>query len=171
MKLIRIRQERETDKSAIHHVVESAFGRSSEARLVDTLRLHGRSVLSLVALSAGTVVGHIMFSSVAIAGEERASAITRLGPVAVLPGYQGGGIGGRLIHAGFTVLQEKGWHLVVVLGEPAYFSRFGFSPARLLRLNCAQGIPEGFFMARRLIDCPEKTGEGIVLYGPEFTNL
>ncbi|KGX22891.1 acetyltransferase family protein [Burkholderia pseudomallei] len=98
-----------------------------ERRIVDALRVDGRLSVSLVAVRDGRLVGHVAFSPVAIgAGGEGWHG---LAPLAVWPGCQRQGIGAALVRAGLDALRRAGARGCVVLGEPAYYARFGFGPA------------------------------------------
>ncbi|WP_022706724.1 GNAT family N-acetyltransferase [Paracoccus zeaxanthinifaciens] len=118
-----MRPEERGDHDAIDHLLHLAFEGEAEARLVRLLRADGDLALSLVAVAAGTVVGHIALSPVG--GDRPALA---LAPVAVHPAAQGLGIGSALIRA---AIQHAGDTPIVVLGDPAYYARFGFRPADL----------------------------------------
>jgi putative acetyltransferase len=120
---VTIRPERPEDLPAVDRLRRAAFGGDAEARLVDALRGDG-AVLSLVADEDG-VVGHLMFSRLEMDGVRAAA----LAPVAVAPARQRRGTGSALIRDGLRRLREAGWEAVVVLGEPAYYARFGFVPA------------------------------------------
>ncbi|WP_112662851.1 GNAT family N-acetyltransferase [Microvirga flavescens] len=121
---LRIRQEEPADREAIHALHCAAFGQSAEADLVDRLRENGDLVLSLVAVDE-IVVGHVAFSPLANDAGLKASA---LAPLAVLPSHQRNGVGSALAKEGLRLLAEEGHGLVIVLGEPAYYERFGFKP-------------------------------------------
>ncbi|XSC43909.1 GNAT family N-acetyltransferase [Bradyrhizobium sp. RDT10] len=116
-----IRSEAPGDLATIRVVEEVAFGRSAEARLVDDLRTAGDSVFSLVAVDGDTVVGHALFSRM-----KAPFPALALGPVAVLPGRQRMGIGARLIREGIARSEAAGWLGIFVLGDPAFYRRFGF---------------------------------------------
>jgi putative acetyltransferase len=119
-----IRDEAPADRAGIRALVLAAFGGAQEADLVDRLRTDGDAAISLVAVDGERVVGHVLLS--------RMSAPFRalgLAPVSVLPDRQGTGIGTRLIRAGLERAELGGWRGVFVLGEPAYYRRFGFDPA------------------------------------------
>ena len=123
-----IRHEGGADLAAIRALNIAAFdGRDEEADLVDTLRSDGDLVLSLVAVDQREVVGHIAFSRVAIETAQGPEGGIALAPVGVLPERQGIGIGGRLIGTGLDELRQLGESVVVVVGNPRYYSRFGFS--------------------------------------------
>ncbi len=96
---IMIREERPGDRRAIRQVVEQAFGQQVEADIVDRLRENCPDILSLVAVQEEQIVGHILFSPARIEGEQIVEG-TGLAPVAVLPAWQGQGIGSLLIRTG-----------------------------------------------------------------------
>src|SRR5690606_34609089 len=109
----------------IRAVLGAAFPGPAEAELVERLRADRDAVLSLVAEDGGAVIGHIMFS--------RMTAPFRalgLGPLAVAPSWQQSGIGSCLVREGLGRAKADGWQGVFVLGDPAYYRRFGFDPAR-----------------------------------------
>ncbi|UPK04656.1 N-acetyltransferase [Bradyrhizobium sp. 170] len=116
-----IRPEAPGDVAAIRIVEEVAFGRSAEARLVDDLRAAGDSVFSLVAVDDNTVVGHVLFSRM-----KAPFPALALGPVAVLHEYQRTGFGSRLTRQGIARGEAAGWLGIFVLGDPAFYQRFGF---------------------------------------------
>jgi putative acetyltransferase len=109
---------------------------------VDKLREAGALSISLVAEVDGKVVGHIAFSPVSIGGEQ--SNWYGLAPVSGHPAYQRQGIGGMLIQAGLAELHKLGAAGCVLLGEPAYYGRFGFAPVDRLTLA---GVPPEYFLA------------------------
>ena len=116
-----IRDEKPEDVAAIRAVVEAAFPAPAEADLVGRLRADGDSIISLVAVDDGLVVGHVLFSKLTAP-----FPALGLAPVSVLPGRQNAGIGSRLIRAGLERAVRDGWQGVFVLGEPEYYGRFGF---------------------------------------------
>jgi putative acetyltransferase len=120
---VRIRDETPRDITVIHDLVAAAFGRDEEARLVDRLRAEGDAAISLVACEGERLVGHILFSP--MRAPFRALG---LAPVSVLPDRQRAGIGSVLIRAGLARAEAEGWQGVFVLGEPAFYRRFGFDP-------------------------------------------
>lgn len=129
---VTLRGERAGDAAALACVIVAAFadepqGGQFERRIVDALRVDGRLSVSLVAVRDGRLVGHVAFSPVAIgAGGEGWHG---LAPLAVWPGCQRQGIGAALVRAGLDALRRAGARGCVVLGEPAYYARFGFGPA------------------------------------------
>src|SRR5205823_10756103 len=121
-----IRSETSADYEAIRHVNHLAFGQEDEARLVDALREGGYVRASLVAEQAGQVVGHILFSDLPILTAAGTVSALALAPLAVLPEFQNQGIGSALIRRGLAVCQEQGHQIVVVVGHPPFYPRFGF---------------------------------------------
>ena len=124
--MITIRHEASADHTAVARIVTAAFRQDAETRIVDAVRGTPSEVLSLVAEEDGTLAAHVLFSTVALDDPRRACA---LGPVAVDPPRQSKRIGAALIRAGIAELSTAGWQLVFVLGNPKYYSRFGFVPA------------------------------------------
>lgn len=119
-----IRLETPGDIAVIHAVEAGAFPGAAEADLVDRLRADGDLIYSLVAVADGVVVGHVAFSR--MRAPDRALG---LAPVAVAEAHRRGGIAARLIETGLERARDDGWTCVFVLGEPAYYGRFGFDPA------------------------------------------
>ena len=101
----------------------ATFPTSDEARLVARLREDGDAALSLVAVEAEEVVGHVLFSRLCAPAGGLA-----LAPLAVRAHRRRRGIGARLVEAGLERAKREGWRAVIVLGDPAYYSRFGFRP-------------------------------------------
>jgi putative acetyltransferase len=165
---VTIRSEREADAAAIHNVHGRAFPSQTEARLVAALRAHGKASVSLVAEVGGQIVGHILFSPVTLVGH--AIEGVGLAPVAVVPEYQKRGIGGRLIREGLDLCTRKGIRFVVVLGDPAYYQRFGFLRATDHRLLNEYGVDEQFMVTELQRGVLPPSG-GLVRYAPEFKDV
>jgi putative acetyltransferase len=159
-----IRAETAEDIPAVRRVNELAFGQPDEADLVDALRATAQPHISLVAVSDGRVVGHIFFSPVTLEAQD---SILGLAPMAVLPEYQRQGIGSRLVREGLKECQRIGCDVVVVLGHPEYYPRFGFVPASRKGLRCEYPVPDEVFMVAELKP-NALTGRGLVKYRPEF---
>jgi putative acetyltransferase len=174
-----IRAEKLEDIEAVRRVNIKAFRRESEANLVESLR-DITSTLSFVAIKSEQIVGHIFFSPVAIAGECADNLlILGLAPVAVLPEYQGQGIGSLLIKHGLkacdypsgTLRDRSCVKAVVVLGSPKYYQRFGFTPAKEKGLRCEYKVPDEAFMILELESGALKNCTGTVKYRSEFKQL
>lgn len=126
---MKLRAELPGDERPIRAVIEAAFtghphSDGSEVGIVERLRSAGALTVSLVAEDDGAIIGHIAFSPVTIA--DGTLGWFGLGPVSVLLGRQRIGIGGALVRAGLEQLRQSGAAGCVVLGDPAYYSRFGY---------------------------------------------
>lgn len=124
-----IRPEQRADAAGIRALTTAAFtgkpfSDGTEAAVIDALRAADTLTISLVADDAGEVVGHVAFSPVTIGGQP--GNWYGLGPVSVAPGRQRQGIGSALIHEGLAQLRALGAGGCVLLGDPAYYCRFGF---------------------------------------------
>ncbi len=166
--MVIVRPENPADGPAIRAVNVAAFGGPAEAGLVDLLRRRGKLLLSLVAVEAGSVVGHAAFSRVRLRDVRSHALGAGLGPMAVRPDRQRGGVGTLLVERGLELCRVQGVAYVVVLGHPGYYPRFGFRPAPQYGLRCAYEAPEGAFMALELVGGTLRGLWGVVLYEPEF---
>jgi putative acetyltransferase len=131
-----IRRESARDTGVIHAITAAAFGRPGqppgetppEARLVDELRAGPAWLpqLSLLAVTpAGEVIGHVLCTR----GHVGQAPVLALGPLAVRPDSQRRGVGSALMHAILGAADALDEPLVALLGDPAYYSRFGFRPS------------------------------------------
>jgi putative acetyltransferase len=154
------------ERATIRAVNEAAFGGSDEADLVDRLRGDDHALLSLVAELESGVVGHIMFSRMWINASSVLVSAVALAPVAVLPGHQGKGIGSLLIRHGLELLRGRGERIVIVVGHPEYYPRFGFSTDRAKALESL--FPREAFMAMELQRGALDGVQGSVVYPPAF---
>ncbi len=168
---ILIRAEKEEDRASVGHVNELAFGRQNEADLVDALREKARPYISLVATRDGEVVGHIFFSPVSIESGDDSFTAMGLAPMAVLPAYQNRGIGSQLVWEGLRESLQLGYDIVVVLGHPDYYPRFGFTPAGLKGLRSEYDVPDEVFMVAELKPGALAGSSGLVKYHPEFSKV
>jgi len=127
---VRIRAETAADVAAVRRVLSAAFPTEVEADLVDALRGTTDPWLSLVAEDDEREVnGHILFTPVEVHSPTGVSSALGLGPMAVHPLHQRRGVGSALVRAGLSACRDVGALVVVVLGHPAYYPRFGFRPA------------------------------------------
>ncbi len=120
-----IRQSAAKDNPAILSLYPRAFPEEELRPLVTALLEPGEPVLSLIAEDEGEIVGHVCFTRCGIVGGNDPLAL--LGPLAVSPPRQKQGIGSALIGEGNTRMAEDGVCRVLVLGDPAYYGRFGFA--------------------------------------------
>ena len=124
-----LRPETDGDLDAIREVNIVAFeghpySQQTEHLIVEALRAAEALELSLVAESDGAVVGHVAFSAADIGGTSNGWFL--LGPVAVQPARQGEGIGRALVETGLDTLRARGARGCVLVGDPAFYGRFGF---------------------------------------------
>jgi putative acetyltransferase len=162
-----IRPETAADHAAIRHVNRHAFGQDTEAQLVDALRAGGYLRVSLVAEQAEQVVGHILFSDLPIVTDAGTVPALALAPMAVLPACQRQKIGSALVRRGLEVCRERGHRIVVVVGHPHFYPRFGFSAKLAARLDSPFSGQESF-MAVELVPGALQGVSGKVKYPPPF---
>jgi putative acetyltransferase len=144
---IKIRAESAHDIPAISSVIAAAFLTAphtsyTEEFIVGALRRAGKLTVSRVATHNDEVVGHVAISPIEISG--KALGWYGLGPVSVLPSYQRRGIGSALVMDALLILSSSGAGGCVVLGDPAFYERFGFSAHEALTLS---GVPAEHFLA------------------------
>jgi putative acetyltransferase len=168
--MVEIRSETSEDHAAVRHVHQQAFGQSDEAKLVEWLRAASKAIIALVATNKSQVVGHILFSPVSLEPAYPHFNAVGLAPVGVLPEYQNQGIGSQLIREGLKVCRDAGYDAVVVLGDAAYYSRFGFSRAADYGLGNEYHADE-HFMVIELREGVLNGVSGTVKYQPEFQGL
>ena len=164
-----VRLERPEDARDVWTVHEAAFGRPDEARLVARLRQEARPCVSLVAERGGRAIGHVFFSPVTIEGDRAIAG--GLAPVGVLPDAQGAGAGGALVRAGIEASRALGWELLFVLGNPAYYGRFGFVLAAPHGLHYESHAFDVAFQVQELAGGALARTRGWVRYHPAFADL
>jgi putative acetyltransferase len=165
---VRIRAETAADYAAIAEVTAAAFGQPDEADLVEAIRASDEYVpeLTLVAEEDGRIVGHVMFSYSALEGSD--TGLLQLSPLSVAPERQGSGIGSALTREALRLADERGEPLVLVLGHPSYYPRFGFRPASSLGLEAPNPEwPDEAFMAVPLT-AYDPALRGRVSFAPPF---
>lgn len=164
--MVKIRPEQPADIPAVRVVHEAAFPTAAEANLVQKLREGGKAAVALVAEDEGRIVGHILFSRVTFDPPVEVLALG-LAPMAVLPGHEKHGVGRRLVQNGLAECHAQGACMVVVLGDPGYYGRFGFERASRHGLRNEFGVEDAFmvFMLDAGAHPPPAT---MVKYAPEF---
>jgi putative acetyltransferase len=198
--MLTIRPEEPSDFPAVYDVNLQAFEKADEADLVEAVRPVTNPLISLVALTDDLVIGHALFTPVTVHGptalglddgptalglDDGPAGVHKamgLGPVAVLPEFQGQGIGSRLIRAGLEACRDIGQYVVFVLGHPGYYPRFGFRPVMGGELNEPDipGLPElhyqdaeldPYFMVAELKPAALAGMSGSVYYLPQFEGV
>ncbi|MFS0773494.1 GNAT family N-acetyltransferase [Sphingomonas sp. 1P08PE] len=127
---IAIRPAGAADVVPLDALLRASFPRGEEADLVRALCIDGDMVLVLAAIDEddGALAGTVAFSRMTVTVADKPVAAVALAPVAVAPAHRRQGVAEALIHAGLEQLEEAGIVLCFVLGEPAYYTRFGFHP-------------------------------------------
>jgi putative acetyltransferase len=161
-----LRREHPEESDAVRVINQAAFGRLDEADLVDRLRDEGAVLGSFVAEQDGQLVGHILFSRILIETASDSLPAVSLAPVAVAPAQQRRGVGAELIRHGLDWLRGRGEQVVTVLGNPGYYSRFGFSTDRARVL--ASPFPADAYMALELLPGALDDVRGVVRYPAAF---
>ena len=161
-----LRREQPAERAAIRSLNEAAFGRRDESDLIDRLRTEGAVLASFVAEHDERIVGHILFSRMLIETTAVPISAVALAPMAVMPEQQRRGIGGQMIRHGLDWLRGRGERIVLVLGHPEYYPRFGFSSDRAHAL--ASPFPPEAFMALELSSGALDGIRGTVRYPEAF---
>lgn len=162
-----IRLETPNDYPHVREVNTLAFERPEEAVLVEALRKRDGTI-SLVAEQQNQLVGHICFSTGTIQGDSSQYPVINLAPMAVLPEFQGQGIGSKLVISGLEVCRNAGHQIVAVLGHPWFYPKFGFLPAANFGIQSPYPVPDEVFMISELVEGAAQFVSGILQYPPEF---
>ncbi len=169
--MITIRPERAADIDAIRRVNLDAFPSPAEADLVDRLREKTEGCISLVAEQDQLVTGHILFSPVTLKDQNTPLRMLGLAPMAVLPGFQNQGIGSALVEKGLQVCEERGIEVIIVLGHPNYYPKFGFLPSVRFGLKSEYDVPDEVFMVRETRKGVLDGVQGVFKYDECFNEL
>jgi len=162
-----IRRENTTDFRSIHRLTTDAFesvrvSEGREAVIIDNLRADGDLTLSLVALDDSTLVGHIAFSPVQVGNVTY--GWYGLGPISVSPVQQRKGIGSALVKKGLSLLRDGGAEGCALIGDPNYYSRFGFKSDGNLQY---QNLPEKLV---QWVSFKQQRPEGELVFSPAFNS-
>lgn len=168
---MKIRCETPQDYLAIAEVNTLAFGQVNEAKLIEKIRHSDHYIpeLSLVAEIDNFIIGHILFSYIDLVDEETLKVLA-LAPLAVRPQFQNKGIGSALVKAGLEIAEARKKSLVIVLGHPNFYSRFGFQPSVVYKIESPFPVPENVFMVKPLTNYQEKY-RGKVVYPSAFNGV
>ncbi|MFK8114772.1 MAG: GNAT family N-acetyltransferase [Rubripirellula sp.] len=167
---VTIRNECNSDQALIFQLNQSAFGGDDEANLVDSLRDGGFVTLSMVAVVNGQLVGHLLFSKLAIITEDGSVDAISLAPMAVHADHQRQGIGTKLVKTALHECRQQAHKIAVVLGHPKYYPRFGFSCGLAKPLISPFGDGDAW-MAQEFEPNALKGVSGTVKYPPPFEAL
>ncbi len=126
--------------------------------------------MSLVAIADGAVVGHILFSPVALPGSPDV-AMMGLAPLAVAPQGQRRGVGGALVRAGLAACERLAIDAVVVLGHPDYYPRFGFAPASTYGIRSVYDAPDEAFLLLEIRRGALRGRSGTIEYHAAFAGV
>ncbi len=137
---------------------------------MDALRASAAFIpeLSLVAVESSEVVGHILFTRLTVRDASDEHPALALAPMGVLPARQNRGIGSALVRRGLEDARGLGHRLVIVLGHPEYYPRFGFQPAAPLGIQSPFEAPSEAFLVAGLDSGALEGVHGRVEYPPEF---
>ncbi len=167
MRKLTIREERPEDIRAINALTKAAFANAqhsdgNESEVIDALRADGDLTMSLVATNMDeAIIGHLAFSPITIS--DGTTGWYAAGPLSVMPTRQRVGIGSQLAEEGLVRMSAMGARGLVLLGDPAFYVRFGFRPDPDLILP---GVPPEYFQVQMLGEGPRP--KGTVRYAPAF---
>jgi putative acetyltransferase len=163
---VRIRAEAPSDHKAIAKLNDWAFGGTFESELIDRLRADGLVAASLVAEDESSILGHILLSRLDVTAGRRKLNALALAPMAVVPERQRQGIGSSLVRAAIEAARNAQADVIVVLGHPAFYPRFGFSAERAAKLKSP--FSGEAFMVLEITPNALGNGDGNVVYPPAF---
>jgi putative acetyltransferase len=164
-----VRPEALVEKAAIGELVTNVFQGDLEARLIERLRDEEQILASLVAIADQRLVGNVVFSHLLIPTEGRSIEAAALAPLAVHPEYQRLGIGSALVNEGLRICEKFGKEAVIVVGDPRYYARFGFSPGTVTGIASKYSGPA--FMGLELAPNALRDVRGRAIYPSAFDDL
>lgn len=171
IEMLSIQEETPKDINKIYEINKRAFGEEIEAKIVDALRENDELILSLVAKVDNLAIGHIAFSEVKINSGETTHKAIGLGPMAILPEYQRKGYGTKLVEQGLKIISKRDYEIVVVLGHPDFYPKFGFVPSKTYGIQCEFECPPEAFMVKELKPDALKGITGKVYYSSKFSEV
>ncbi|NOU93630.1 GNAT family N-acetyltransferase [Paenibacillus sp. LMG 31456] len=171
---MKIRTEAREDYSEVYELNYQAFGnRDDESKLVERIRNSEHFVpeLSIVAELNNEIVGHLLLSKASVVNSENHQNVIVLAPIAIKPPYQKQGIGSQLIHEGKKRCKEQGYGIILLIGHPSYYPKFGFMPAGDYGIELKQfKVPNEVFMVCEVIEGELQKCKGELIYPPTFFN-
>jgi putative acetyltransferase len=173
-----IRVEQPIDIDQIHELHRMAFDGPAEAELVDAIRSGPDFLpeLSLVAVTDdGSILGHVLVSRVVLEAADPQVARTdalALAPIAVLPPHQGRGIGMALMRAVLDAADARDEPMMIVVGSPTFYGRFGFVPAADLGITGPyERVGDAFQVRPKPGLDVDEVPAGTVVYPPMFSSV
>ncbi|SFN25459.1 putative acetyltransferase [Izhakiella capsodis] len=165
-----IRTEIGVDAASIDSLLRRCFIDSAEAELVQQLRENGLLTLGMVATDDdGQVLGYAAFSPVMLNNEDK--GWVALAPLAVDESARGDSLGKKLIYEGLDALNEFGYSAIFVLGDPAYYGRYGFAPAARHQLSCRWPGSEATFQVYPLAEHAFDGLQGQIEFSAPFSRF
>lgn len=162
--MVIVRDAVNADACAVRRLVTDVFGQPSEADLVEALRHSGDAVIDLVAEVDSEVVGHVLLSKL-----QAPARCVAVAPLSVAPKHQKSGVGSALMDQAVQRAKADGWAAIFVLGDPGYYTRFGFDVVTAAKFETE--YPKAYFMALELADGLLGKINGRVVYGAPFLDL
>ncbi len=163
-----IRPETPADLPAVREVLNLAFPDEDVAGLAEALRESAEYIpeLALVAVCDGAVIGHVMFTTSHVDDADESIPALTLGPLAVQPTRQRQGVGSQLVEVGLSICRRLGHRIVVLIGHPTYYPRFGFVQAGPLGIEVPLAMSEDAQMVAALTPGALDGVRGLVRFSP-----
>lgn len=158
-----LRPDQDSDQPSIQAVVTEAFGRAAEAQLVQSLKANGNDRLSTVALAQGKIIGYVLASPIHLEPEQPPRCLG-IAPLAVASAQQRQGVGAELMRFVIDRACAEGVDALFLLGDPAYYQRFGFQATHI---GNDYGASDAFMALELSADCLSGV-IAVAKYSPEF---